>query len=83
MGHDFNLCIEEDRIKKELICSICTDIYDNASIIAQGQCLHTFCDKCIRDSLRHDSSQVVNNVDSSKHKFLSFLIKKCSENYSI
>ena len=54
MGYDQAYCAEEERIYSELICSICTEIFEDAIVIMKKTCNHNFCQKCIEDSLEHD-----------------------------
>ena len=54
MGVDPTFCIEHERIKNELICSICTDILQDAVMVLKRTCNHTFCDTCISKVIARD-----------------------------
>ena len=85
MGWNIDRFIENERIMNDLVCSICTDVVQDA---VQTPCQHVFCRDCIKQWLdggkricpvdrQKLTSPDLKPLDRFKKQFLDKLIVKC------
>ena len=85
MGWNIDRFTEKDKIMDDLMCSVCTDVVQNA---VQTPCQHLFCDECIKRWLNEGrricpvdrqplTLKDLKPLDRFKKQFLDKFIVKC------
>ena len=67
MGYNTDLFEDKDDIDQDLVCTICQDVFQDP--VYFPECEHSFCRKCITDSLRVNSSCPMDRTPQSTQTF--------------